>query len=107
MSARINLDNGIVETSAKIKDPFVSDTFIKHPITGALITGVKIPFWEEVLDLVTNSALEIKDVRTVGWDVAISKSGPTLIEGNDNWDKTHFELISEIGLNSRIKQLIK
>lgn len=106
LSAKIDLETGIVITPAIIKDPFNNIEFDNHPITNFPILNIKIPFWDEVINMVKSASLELDDVRTVGWDVAITKTGPTLIEGNDNWDKTHFELVSRIGINKKIKSLI-
>lgn len=106
ISAKIDIATGVVVKPAVIKDPFVDEVFEKHPETGERILGVKIPFWEDIINLITSASKEIPDVRTVGWDVAITTNGPTLIEGNDNWDKTHFELTSGEGLNEKIKSLI-
>jgi hypothetical protein len=107
LSAKIETNSGVISEPAKIKDPFVTDTFVKHPKTGSQILSVKIPYWDEVIALVKNAAMEVDGVRTVGWDVAITPGGPTLVEGNDNWDKTLFELIIGIGLNKRIKRLLE
>ena len=34
--------------------------------------------------MVLKAALEVPEVRYVGWDVAITKNGPIIIEGNEN-----------------------
>ena len=107
LSAKVNLDNGIISSGAKFKNPFDNTIYSNHPITNNIIKGIEIPYWSEVILMIKSAALEVTDVKTVGWDVAITDKGPTLIEGNDNWDKTHFELISGIGLNNRIKELLK
>jgi hypothetical protein len=106
ISAKIDIESGIVIKPAVIKDPFIDEVFEYHPVTKEKILGLQIPYWEKVLKLINEASKEIPDVRTVGWDVAITINGPTLIEGNDNWDKTHFELTSGEGLNKRIKSLI-
>lgn len=107
ISAKIDSDTGVIVSSAKIKNPFIGSDFEFHPITKQQILNVQIPYWTEVIEMVKEVAFVVPEVRTVGWDVAITKSGPTLIEGNDNWDKTHFEIVSGIGLGERIKKLIK
>ena len=28
----------------------------------------------------------LKDIHSIGWDIAIGKNGPIFIEGNDNWE---------------------
>jgi len=107
LSANIDINSGVINSLARIKDPFHKTAYNKHPVTDVKITGSKIPYWDEIIKMVKKAALEVPEVKTVGWDIAITPSGPTLIEGNDNWDKTHFELISGIGLNDRIKTLLR
>jgi len=106
LSAKVDIESGKVITAAVLKDPFSSIEFERHPITNTPILGIQIPFWSDVKEIIHNASLELEDVRTVGWDIAITVNGPTLIEGNDNWDKTHFELASRTGLNCKIKPLI-
>ncbi len=84
--------NGTIQRKAVIKDPRENSEFEKHPVTGAIIKGVKIPYWENVIEIVTKAAKVIPEVRTVGWDVVILESGVYLLEGNHNWDKTHWQL---------------
>jgi hypothetical protein len=68
------------------------EKYEKHPITNTPIVGFKIPFWEEVKDVVREASQIVPQVRTVGWDIAISESGPVIIEGNDNWNKDAFQI---------------
>lgn len=58
----------------------------KHSITGHTYIDTLIPYWDEVKKLVLNAHRAILEVPTIGWDVAITPSGPVLIEGNDNWE---------------------
>lgn len=77
--------------------------YANHPITNHPIKGFQIPFWEEVVDICKKAALEIPDVRCVGWDVAISEKGPLLIEGNDRWSRFVWQHPKEKGLYHLIK----
>ncbi len=65
-------------------DGFVEVT--RHPDTGRVLAGERIPLWNEVLDLALRSARAVAPVRTVGWDVAVTPSGPVLVEGNFWYD---------------------
>jgi hypothetical protein len=58
----------------------------RHPDTGRVLAGEHIPMWDEVLDLVRRSARAVAPVRTVGWDVAVTPTGPVLVEGNFWYD---------------------
>lgn len=53
-----------------------------HPITNKKILGYHIPEFEEACKLVCEAAKEIPEIKYIGWDVAISKNGPVIIEGN-------------------------
>ncbi|MBI1184868.1 hexapeptide transferase, partial [bacterium] len=63
-----------------------------HPITKNVIKGFKVPFWNDVLELTKQAALYNKKNRSIGWDVAITNSGPSLLEGNHNWCKLLWQL---------------
>lgn len=53
-----------------------------HPGTDIFMLGYQIPFWKETLELVESAALKLENIRFVGWDIAITPDGPSLVEGN-------------------------
>ena len=53
-----------------------------HPGTDTYMIGYEIPFWKQTVEMLTEVAKRIPQVRFVGWDIAISSDGPVLIEGN-------------------------
>ena len=54
----------------------------EHPLTKTTFVGFRIPMFEQAIEMVELAAPRVPSVRYVGWDVAISKDGPLLIEGN-------------------------
>src|SRR5699024_9118070 len=78
--------------------------YTKHPITNHPIEEFQIPFWDDVVKMCKKAALEVPDVRCVGWDVAISEKGPLLIEGNDRWSRFVWQHPKEQGLYHLIKE---
>ena len=54
----------------------------KHPITKENILGYKVPEYKKACNLVCKAAKEIKELKYIGWDVAISDKGPVIVEGN-------------------------
>ncbi len=54
-----------------------------HPATGIRFNGYKLPYIEEVKDMVKRAALVVPEVRYIGWDVCITPNGPAIVEGND------------------------
>jgi hypothetical protein len=61
-----------------------------HPETGIPIRGAKLPLWDQTLALAETAAYKFLPLRTVGWDIAMTPSGPALIEGNAWWDPPNF-----------------
>ena len=55
----------------------------KHPYTGVVFEGCKIPSYDKAVELVKNTHPTISHFRSVSWDIAITESGePLLIEAN-------------------------
>lgn len=74
-----------VNDSGEIIVPAIDQSdniFVKHPLTNIKITGFNVPLYKEACDMVLEAAKEIPEVKYVGWDVAISETGPVIIEGN-------------------------
>jgi len=63
-----------------------------HPVTETIFEEVVIPYFDEAKELVLEAASLIPGLRIVGWDVAISESGPILIEGNSDYSITGNDL---------------
>jgi hypothetical protein len=53
-----------------------------HPDSGVRFTGLRIPFWHEILQVSERFARFTPEIRIVGWDVVLTPSGPVVIEGN-------------------------
>lgn len=54
-----------------------------HPITGAPVQGVVLPSWTEVKDITLRAHRSLTmDRLVIGWDVAITSTGPSILEGN-------------------------
>ncbi len=58
--------------------------FRKHPDSGVVFDGLSIPSFDAVVELACSAARVVPD-RNVGWDIAVSKDGPVLIEGNSDY----------------------
>jgi hypothetical protein len=75
--------------------------------TGARFQGMEVPLWAEVKDTVTRAALVFSDLRTLGWDVAVTKDGPTLLETNWDWGENIIEVALNRGLRSDLTELTR
>lgn len=61
-----------------------SNIFEQHPVTGTTIKGTKVPFYSDVVAMIAEASTRLPTVPYVGWDIAITPSGPALIEANHN-----------------------
>jgi hypothetical protein len=57
-------------------------TLSHHPATKARIAGVIVPDWPSILSLAMQATKALPGLRYVGWDIAVTPSGPVVIEGN-------------------------
>ena len=69
----------------------------EHPDTGVRFAGREIPFWLQVIDLCQKAASVTPFQRFVGWDIAIGKNGPILIEGNSDGVEVSYDQINRRG----------
>lgn len=90
IAAPVDIESGIVYDYAVSKEG--SLVYKYHPKTKCAIKGFQIPYWNDAIEMVMEASNIIPEVKTVGWDVAITKTGPELVEGNDNWNKNVFQL---------------
>jgi len=79
MAVQVQKDDGIVISDAVDK---YHDKHYKHPSTGTVFHGFKIPNWDKVMALVDEAARVVPGVGYTGWDVAIRENDAVLIEGN-------------------------
>ena len=57
-----------------------------HPDTNLKFENYQIPLYEEVKELVIKAHSLLYGIHSIGFDVAITKDGPVIIEANDNWE---------------------
>lgn len=81
MYANIDPVNGIITTWAH---DYANQEFRFHPDTGVQIIGFKLPEWDRAIDLIRSMATHHKGATLVAWDIAYSKKGWVMVEGNDN-----------------------
>lgn len=73
-----------------------------HPGTEICMIGRKIPYWIEVKEICVKAARKLPKCRYIGWDVAITKNGPLLIEGNHLPDLDMIEFVGSYGYRDKI-----
>ena len=57
----------------------------RHPDSDVLLDGYQLPDIPEAVALACRLHLDLGGPRTVGWDLAITPDGPSIVEGNSHW----------------------
>jgi len=79
MGCEIDLKTGKLIGPALDKD---LNSYKVHPKSKIKLDGFQLPYFNEVKEMVLKAALESDKILLVGWDVAITPTGPLIIEGN-------------------------
>ena len=106
IAAAVDEDSGRVTTPAVSSRLSGNERFEEHPETGSRIHGLQLPCWDRVLDLAQEAAAVLPQARSVGWDIALTPSGPLLLEGNHNWCKILWQLPIDQGLRSEMEVML-
>lgn len=83
--APIDITSGIVGP-AITGTSFDTRIIEKHPDTDLEICGYALPDWDKVKDSVLSASEHFPGIRTQGWDVCFTASGPVLLEMNFGGD---------------------
>jgi hypothetical protein len=76
---KINLETGQFASHGTSK---LDKKFDKHPDTNFEFKGYVFPYWEEIRKLIETSAQKFDTIGFIGWDVAYTLDGPSIIEMN-------------------------
>lgn len=98
--AAIDVEHGTLGTARTSRSKtwpamFATDT---HPDTGARIEGYTIPYWNEARELAIRAQGVFKQIPTLGWDVAITDTGPLIVETNWNYAVELIEVSLQRGI---------
>jgi hypothetical protein len=81
-AAAIDLPTGRLQAMTGDKPECLSQWHERHPVTGVPVAGRIVPDWAAVAALAERAHRVTRDRVLVGWDIAITPSGPLLLEGN-------------------------
>lgn len=88
----ISIKYGVIEGPG-INEVLNSNQYFYHPNCDKLVVGMRIPMWDQALEIVTKAAKMIPQIRYIGWDLAITNNGVEIIEGNHNPYHGTFEIM--------------
>ncbi len=81
--------------------------FDKHPDTGEQIVGFVVPKWKEACDLARQLSEIVKDNRWTGWDLALTKDGWIMVEGNCSGHFIGWQMNDQIGFRDELMGYLK
>lgn len=80
LTSLVDIRTGKVLTDAVDQNEMVD--YKVHPVTGKAFRGVQINYWEETVEMMRRVVPLAGKISNIGWDVAIGRDGPVLIEAN-------------------------
>ena len=99
--ALIDPETGIVCSEARDER---GGSFQTHPNTGIEYCGYQIPDWEQAVALVKELALVLPECHYVGWDLAHTKDGWVMVEGNSRGQIVMMQLFYDEGFKQELEQ---
>ena len=80
--ANVDLKTGEV---SRMVDNYWPDTQVleSHPVTGALVRGMRLPDWERILEICHLGGALFPLMKIHHWDFALTRQGPLILELND------------------------
>lgn len=82
LSANIDIETGILGKAAIFPGKSKLEWHSHHLETGAQIEGIQVPNWKAIKERMLHVASVFSSLKYVGWDIAPTNSGFTVIEGN-------------------------
>ncbi|MFN3461604.1 MAG: sugar-transfer associated ATP-grasp domain-containing protein [Oceanibaculum sp.] len=86
LGAPIDLTTGRIGEMTGDKPEMAFDWHAMHPVTGAPVSGVILPFWQEACALARAGHRHCPDRLMIGWDIAVTPEGALMLEGNSYAD---------------------
>lgn len=73
-----------------------------HPESGERITGFTLPEWDDVVRCALRAQESLPELRSAGWDIAISDRGALIVEANLTYDLSILQIAHQRGLKREI-----
>ncbi len=106
----VDLETGVFLYPAHPGETTEDKLYTRHPYTDYPLIGFKVPFFKEAKEMILKAAMVLPQVRYVGWDVAITPTGPVIIEGNNFCAHDFWQLPGQtpggIGIMPTLKKIV-
>jgi hypothetical protein len=85
------VSNEGILTAAVAKDIRLG-SFTNHPDTNAQIQGTQLPRFQDMVNLALKAHECFQKPCFIGWDIALTMDGPTIVEANTTWGTESIEM---------------
>ncbi len=97
MIARVDRDTGQVGTCWAGKSTEAHE-IEEHPVSQVKFADITMPDWEDAKKTVLDAHAMFPEFGVLGWDVALTDNGPTIVEGNTSPLHTLYQLAYQRGV---------
>ncbi len=97
-------EEGKLRKYGYIRPEYGNEETTVHPDSGFVLEGFQVPYFKESVDICKSIHLKLKGIYSIGWDVAITESGPMIVEINDNWEIEPIEHCTGRGLRKEYEE---
>jgi hypothetical protein len=80
--------------------------YVRHPSSGVGFRGYRMPEWDMLKGLVTEAALQDDATKFIGWDLAYTKEGWIIVEGNDCCQVIAKQMIEGRGMRDEFERIM-
>jgi hypothetical protein len=108
LSAKIDLDTGMIGQAVSYPDKGKLVWFQQHPDTKKQIAGVNVPGWEIIKEQILGIAQKFPFLPYVGWDILVDSDGNLkILEGNHRSDVNLIQVHGPLLQNSLVKKFYR
>lgn len=97
VGAHVDVETGKLGKYGRTVLVFGTDIVTRHPDSGVEFLDYQMPFWPEVRQCLDTAARAFEHIPTIGWDVAITPTGPVIVEANTNWVVSGSQHLTALG----------
>ena len=81
--------------------------YAQHPSTGTAFKDYQLPEWKTMIGLCKELSAKTPTVRYIGWDMAHTKDGWVVVEGNGSGQLIGPQIVWERGVKAEVEELMK
>ncbi|MBT2153197.1 hypothetical protein KKI34_15815 [Pseudoalteromonas tetraodonis] len=97
IGVKINIESGALSSEGI---DYSKNLYSKHPDTCVSFSGLIVPQWEEVISIVKKAAIQFPQLKSLGWDIALTDNGPLILEVNADYGILSMQTCSQaLGAN--------